>query len=98
MLPNAESALNEEAGRLLLEDPEGYERKASMMTRVHAVTTDHIIPPTAPPKRPLTDQNCQSNDCAEQTRRTTPALKNSDSEHSSGGSALAAMRKKLKRL
>lgn len=34
--PNAESALNEVAGRLILEDYIAYERQALMMTRVHA--------------------------------------------------------------
>lgn len=34
--PNAESALNEVAGRLILEDYVAYERQALMMTRVHA--------------------------------------------------------------
>lgn len=36
--PNAESALNEEAGRLLLEDYQSFERKARMWTNVHAVS------------------------------------------------------------
>ncbi|RNF05916.1 ubiquitin-conjugating enzyme [Trypanosoma rangeli] len=35
--PNAESALNEEAARLLLEDYDAYRRKAEMMTKVHAM-------------------------------------------------------------
>lgn len=35
--PNAESALNEEAARLLLEDYDAYRRKAEMMTKVHAL-------------------------------------------------------------
>ncbi|RNF23390.1 ubiquitin-conjugating enzyme [Trypanosoma conorhini] len=35
--PNAESALNEEAARLILEDYDSYRRKAEMMTKVHAM-------------------------------------------------------------
>ncbi|KAJ1725753.1 ubiquitin-conjugating enzyme E2 S [Coemansia erecta] len=35
--PNGESALNEEAGRLLLEEYDGYARHARLMTEVHAV-------------------------------------------------------------
>ncbi|RHW74115.1 ubiquitin-conjugating enzyme [Trypanosoma brucei equiperdum] len=35
--PNAESALNEEAARLLMEDYDAYRRKAGMMTKVHAI-------------------------------------------------------------
>jgi len=34
--PNPESALNEEAGRLLLDDYEGFAKRAKMMTSVHA--------------------------------------------------------------
>ena len=34
--PNAESALNEEAGRLLLENYDAYARHARMMTDLHA--------------------------------------------------------------
>lgn len=36
IVPNAESALNEEAGRLLLENYEEYYKRASMMTEIHA--------------------------------------------------------------
>lgn len=35
--PNPESALNEEAGRLLLEDYQGYFKRAKMLTNVHAM-------------------------------------------------------------
>lgn len=41
--PNPESALNDEAGRLLLEDYGAYERKAIMLTNIHAKR-----PPGAP--------------------------------------------------
>ena len=34
--PNPESALNEEAGKMLLEAYEEYERRARLMTRIHA--------------------------------------------------------------
>ncbi len=34
--PNPESALNEDAGKLLLEDYEGYARHARLMTSIHA--------------------------------------------------------------
>ncbi|XKL60798.1 hypothetical protein PGB90_007855 [Kerria lacca] len=36
IVPNPESALNEEAGKLLLEDYEEYYKRASMMTEIHA--------------------------------------------------------------
>ncbi|KPA84365.1 putative ubiquitin-conjugating enzyme [Leptomonas pyrrhocoris] len=38
--PNPESALNEEAGRLLLEDYAAYERKATMYTTINAARAD----------------------------------------------------------
>ncbi|ORX55374.1 hypothetical protein BCR36DRAFT_347146 [Piromyces finnis] len=39
IVPNPESALNEEAGKLLLEDYDEYARHAKMFTKVHAVST-----------------------------------------------------------
>ena len=37
IVPNAESALNEEAGKLLLEDYEAFAERARLMTSIHAV-------------------------------------------------------------
>jgi len=37
IVPNAESALNEEAGKLLLEHYEDYSQRARMMTEIHAL-------------------------------------------------------------
>jgi hypothetical protein len=45
--PNPESALNEEAGKLLLEDYEEYAKQARLMTQIHA-TKKLILPPAAP--------------------------------------------------
>nr|XP_018909800.1 PREDICTED: ubiquitin-conjugating enzyme E2 S [Bemisia tabaci] len=39
IVPNAESALNEEAGKLLLEHYEDYSQRAKMMTEIHALST-----------------------------------------------------------
>ena len=36
IVPNPESALNEEAGKLLLEAYEDYSSRAKMMTQIHA--------------------------------------------------------------
>lgn len=36
IVPNAESALNEEAGKMLLEQYDDYSRRARMMTDIHA--------------------------------------------------------------
>lgn len=35
-MPNPESALNEEAGKLLLESHDEYSERAKMMTEIHA--------------------------------------------------------------
>lgn len=35
-MPNAESALNEEAGKMLLERYDDYSQRAKMMTEIHA--------------------------------------------------------------
>jgi len=40
IVPNAESALNEEAGKLLLEQYECYSQRAKMMTEIHALVRE----------------------------------------------------------
>ncbi|KAI8479171.1 PREDICTED: ubiquitin-conjugating enzyme E2 S [Branchiostoma belcheri] len=52
--PNPESALNEEAGKLLLEQYDNYSERARMMTEIHAKPTTK----TAPTKNE--DTNCPS--------------------------------------
>lgn len=46
--PNPESALNEEAGRLLLEDYAGYCKRAKMFTSVHAMPLRNAERPNVP--------------------------------------------------
>jgi len=46
IVPNPESALNEEAGKLLLEHYEDYFQRAKMMTEIHA-KVNHVQVPTA---------------------------------------------------
>lgn len=41
IVPNPESALNEEAGKLLLEHYDDYSRRATMMTEIHAQVSIH---------------------------------------------------------
>ena len=48
--PNPESALNEEAGRLLLEDYQEYAQRAQLMTSIHA----------QPPRRCVLPMQCGS--------------------------------------
>ncbi|XP_059616211.1 ubiquitin-conjugating enzyme E2 S [Phlebotomus argentipes] len=42
--PNAESALNEEAGKMLLERYDDYSQRAKMMTEIHAQTVKSVAP------------------------------------------------------
>lgn len=44
IVPNAESALNEEAGKLLLEHYNDYSQRAKMMTEIHALVKILIFP------------------------------------------------------
>lgn len=41
--PNPESSLNEEAGKLLLEDYAAFERTARIMTKVHALKGEDVL-------------------------------------------------------
>jgi ubiquitin-conjugating enzyme E2 S len=41
--PNPESALNEEAGKLLLEDYDTYFKHAKLMASIHATKNNHIF-------------------------------------------------------
>lgn len=60
--PNPESALNEVAGRLLLEDYAAYERQCAMMTRVHALRGDGVPRHTAPDEGETTSAQPESQD------------------------------------
>ncbi len=69
IVPNPESALNEEAGKQLLEDYDSYASHARMMTQIHARNKLHlqefkleIVDPisstdSSPRKRTLQDQS-----------------------------------------
>lgn len=54
--PNPESALNEEAGRLLLEDYANYERKAAMFTAINAARPAGATRFTVPGEEASADQ------------------------------------------
>ncbi|KAJ3439592.1 hypothetical protein M0812_15625 [Anaeramoeba flamelloides] len=49
--PNAESALNEEAGKLILENYDEYSRHAALMTKIHASCSERTNSEKAPKKR-----------------------------------------------
>lgn len=61
--PNPESALDEEAGKQLLEDYEGYAKMARMMTRIHAV-----------PRNPPSEFSDSTSNASRGQATTTPAL------------------------
>ena len=42
--PNPESALNEEAGKLLLENYDDYAKRAAMYTKMHACSNNEVAP------------------------------------------------------
>lgn len=82
--PNAESALNETAGKLLLEDFGEYSRRAQMMTKVHAMQA---------PKETTRDENTSVPE-----PMSKDELPKRELEETEPGSKLSQMRKKLRRL
>jgi len=48
--PNPESALNEEAGKLMQEDYEDYARRVALMTKIHAKPANAAVPGAADAK------------------------------------------------
>ena len=87
MVPNAESALNEEAGMLLLEDYDAYFKKAALMTKIHAIPVSTKLNSSKVPPAKRLETAVDQND-------------RGPSNMVSSGIAgpLAEMRKKLKRL
>jgi ubiquitin-conjugating enzyme E2 S len=71
IVPNPESALNEEAGKLLLEHYEDYAKHAALMTTIHAMK--HKIDFETKGERALTpvSQNVSQNTCTSGTKRPT---------------------------
>lgn len=55
--PNPESALNEEAGKLMLEDYAQFERRARVMTKVHAIPAKEVKAKYAVSDELLPEQN-----------------------------------------
>ena len=63
MVPNAESALNEEAGKLLLEAYDDYAQRAKLMTKIHAMDSHAEFKKLSP----------TTADCDNQTQKSAPA-------------------------
>jgi ubiquitin-conjugating enzyme E2 S len=95
--PFPESALNEEAGKALLENYEGYSRYARMMTSLHAQ------PPKRPGAQPLTAANPSLANTTADTAAVADASPSSSKvkaqpRSSSTAAAASKAKKSLKRL
>ncbi|KXZ56478.1 hypothetical protein GPECTOR_1g428 [Gonium pectorale] len=103
--PFPDSALNEEAGKLLLEDYEEYDKRARLMTSIHASAAKRPGPLTT---SGANAGGTSSSDTAKKdapAEGSSPTLKKAKSEQSKTGSAAAAsnstmakVKKGLKRL
>ncbi|CAG8648452.1 37_t:CDS:1, partial [Paraglomus occultum] len=62
IIPNAESALNEEAGRLLLENYDDYAKHARLMTKIHASAKPSDVSFTEPSSQngPSSSSSCSA--------------------------------------
>jgi ubiquitin-conjugating enzyme E2 S len=76
--PNPESALNEEAGRLLLEQYEEYSRHAKMMTEIHAK------PVKVTSKKPELSSSGQLDGDDDETETKKPAVEKGVSNGATG--------------
>lgn len=83
MTPNPESALNEAAGKLFLEDFDAFWQRAKLMTQVHA------------PKRPEKSNPALKRERDTDDSGLSPESTNNPATSTT---ALSQMRKKLKRL
>merc|ERR1719400_138225 len=61
IFPNPESALNEEAGKLLLEQYDTYFNRAKLYTEIHASQKSSSSKPEASRKRPENSDSASSN-------------------------------------
>ncbi|GLC51466.1 hypothetical protein PLESTB_000505500 [Pleodorina starrii] len=108
--PFPDSALNEEAGKLLLEDYDEYDKRARLMTSIHAMSTAKRPTPT-----PLTTSGANaggtsSSDTSKKEKEggaaegSSPTLKKAKSDQSktvpvgAATSTMAKVKKGLKRL
>eukprot|EP01006_Ploeotia_vitrea_P015109 TRINITY_DN42040_c0_g1_i1.p1 TRINITY_DN42040_c0_g1~~TRINITY_DN42040_c0_g1_i1.p1 ORF type:complete len:266 (+),score=118.83 TRINITY_DN42040_c0_g1_i1:102-800(+) len=93
IVPNPESALNPEAGKLLLEDYDAYKKRAEMMTRIHAKpkhTRKH-------PDTPLDDDDDDDGGIASSSSSSSSSkLASSSSSSSSSAATALTPSKKLK--
>lgn len=99
--PNPESALNEEAGKLLLEKYEDYCKHAALMTSVHGhiLKWDEIAPPPAAPAGSSEDPLAKENDApVNNMLDAQPPPKKKIAPAPQPSAAAAKAKKSLKRL
>lgn len=101
--PFPDSALNEEAGRLLLEAYEEYDKHARLMTSIHAQQPKRPGPLTASGANAATDSGKGSKDAASGGESSSPVLKKVKPDQSKSGagastSNISKVKKSLKRL
>ena len=75
IVPNPESALNEEAGRLLLEDYENYAKHAQLMTTIHAMKHKIDFPGDKNDREALSPVSQNTSGLKRTTEHTEPVKK-----------------------
>lgn len=85
--PNPESALNEEAGKLLLEDYDSYSERARLMTNIHAKA-----------KKGLQSASVDDDTSGKEGERTSPKRRISKTEKDVSDKKNVEKKRSLKRL
>jgi ubiquitin-conjugating enzyme E2 S len=73
--PNPESALNEEAGKLLLEQYEDYCKRAALMTSIHAKPQASSVGAAAPHANPSENVSTKKRPAVPKARNKEKSLK-----------------------
>jgi len=94
-VPNPESALNEEAGRLLLEQYEDYARTAKLFTSIHATPRDQK---TALPTDDGDKSSAAGNENKKTDKNAPAADPNALVKKRNNNTAVLKKKKSLKRL
>ena len=88
--PNPESALNEEAGRLFMEDYESYSQRARLLTSIHAMKESEAGTSSSP------TAELREGDAATATKSAAPAV-DGTSKSTSKDDGAAAEKKKMEK-
>ncbi|KAK3805163.1 MAG: ubiquitin-conjugating enzyme/RWD-like protein [Benniella sp.] len=90
VVPNPESALNEEAGRQLLEHYDDYAKHARLMTSIHAQSGQDIFPPSSIHTNKTQEPSSSSTTCSKSSSESSSSSskvtngRGSSTEHRSG--------------